>query len=256
MDDILFCIFNHLNLEDLRNCMLTSKQFNAIISNDLIWKKLFATDFVELLDDIPQPNNYHVDYRRRHTITKFCDQYSNCCNIMDITILNTAGTKMKYIPPEICLLRRLEYFDANNNKLKSIPKEIGLLTNLRQLYLHGNQLESNGIPDEIYTLFELRDLTFTNNPMKGISPKIGQLVKLERFYACHALLDSLPKEMGILLNLTKICATNNNLKSIPIEICHLNNLRSITLERNPLDTDSESIKILLQSGKLIYSYHQ
>lgn len=253
MDDILFCILSHLNIKDIHNCMLTTKQFNKIASQNLIWKGLFDTNFHNILNDIPSPTDYHTGYKSYNTLMKLCRKSLDYPNIMNVNTFSIAGPKLQSIPPEICLLHKLTCLDANNNRLMTIPKEISLLTNLKQLYLHGNKLKSINIPDEIYTLSELRNLSFTGNPMEEISPKICQLKKLETLYVSSTLLKSLPKELGNLYNLRQIFAIGNNLKSVPMEICSLDNLKYLSLEHNPLDMESESIKLLLQLKKICYT---
>ncbi|KAI5838347.1 phosphatase 2C-domain-containing protein [Morchella snyderi] len=73
-------------------------------------------------------------------------------------------------PPQIGLLKKLEYMSCFNNDLALLPKEIGQLQELKFLDLHANNLKV--LPGEIWQLMNLRTLNVSSNLLKELPKPI------------------------------------------------------------------------------------
>ena len=117
--DILFHICEYLDLNDMINIKLISKQFDEILNDDFLWKTYYVKEY----------NIKHKDLNKM----KKKDAYKKC---HDINVLKRKLNINKSII-NMMNLQRLIY----EKQIKEIPHEIGLLVNLETLHLSGNQIK-------------------------------------------------------------------------------------------------------------------
>ena len=130
--DCWFSIFDCLNLKELVNCCLISKQFCRIANNNHFWIRFLKSDFQ--INEINR-NNYRK-YKEYYTLNKFLVNYGS--NLTDTRNAN-----------DIYLMCR---------GLRDIPSQFGLLINLRVIHLSGNYLKSlPSVIPQCYNLLQSQD---------------------------------------------------------------------------------------------------
>lgn len=231
-NDTLFCIFECLRLPDILNCFVVCRQFNEIVNNELIWKKIFINTFEN--DTIM--NNFFTEYKKHFKLDNFLMDtiqkgFNECVNLQEIDFSDNFNSPL-CIPCEIDCLHKLEVLDLSDNDLQSIPCEIGHLYNLKNLNLSYNSLRS--IPQKIYQLHNLRKLRLDGNGLQLIPREVCQLHNLEELHLDHNELECIPEEICQLQNLKLLYLNDNHLVSIPESICQMHNLRNLYLFGNGL----------------------
>ena len=73
------------------------------------------------------------------------------------------GNKLRYVPPELGDLKKLESLVLCDNQLQYIPHQFKGLVSLKSLHLHHNQLQT--LPQNIVHLKNLQELSLRNNPL-------------------------------------------------------------------------------------------
>lgn len=129
--------------------------------------------------------------------------------LKSLTSLQLCCNSLTELPPEVCLLRRLETLSLSNNKLKMIPSTIGYLMNLENLYLDRNQLTT--LPRSISGLTKLKVLSLAANEFVEIPRSVMLLNRL----------------------VTLECDRNPNLRGIPSEITRFSQLARFHVEDCP-----------------------
>lgn len=85
--------------------------------------------------------------------------------------------RLREVPPEVFTsFPNLHELDLSRNRLKSIPPEIQLLKKLKRLLLFKNRIES--LPPQIGELENLVELIINNNELVTLPDEIGNLKKL------------------------------------------------------------------------------
>src|ERR1700675_537415 len=122
-DDILFLIFEYLNINDVPNVQSLSKRFNNLIKyDDLLWKTYCERDyFMKVQKELYNMSNKEK-YKKCHDIH----------TLKQILKLNLAD--------DIDSIMNMQELYSSRSKIIEIPKEIGQLINLRMLYLDDNQI--------------------------------------------------------------------------------------------------------------------
>ena len=243
--DCWFSIFDCLNLKELVNCFLISKQFNRIVRYNHFWLRFLKSDFQ--IDDIHQDTYYkYKEYFVLNEFLLYCKLDLTKIRKSDHITLDSAN--IHDIPSEFGLLTNLKviYLDDNFLAFKNLPMEFTKLTNLKELHLSDNFFDSipsaifsltglqkldmeynqiKVIPSEIGLLTNLTSLNMHANKIKTVSPKIGNLTNLRSLLLSYNELQSLPSEIGQLDNLAEINLNCNSLQSLPSEIGLLSNLK-------------------------------
>ena len=127
--DILFHICEYVDLNDVINIKLISKQFDEILNDDFLWKTYYVREY----------NIKHMELNKM----KNKDAYKKCHDI------NVLKCKLN-INKSIIDMMNLQEIQLIYKQIKEIPHEIGLLINLQKLYLFENQIKE--IPHEIGSL--------------------------------------------------------------------------------------------------------
>src|SRR5271166_4856209 len=115
-NDIIFCIFEYLNLVDLINCALTNKQFNITSKNETLWHNLFLNKYGS------EVRGSYANYRDYHIVDEFLllnNTSLSCTYIRDILCLSPV--KSVYIPKEVIILSNLQKLTLQCGPLKSLP---------------------------------------------------------------------------------------------------------------------------------------
>ncbi|KAF3785702.1 cAMP-dependent protein kinase type 1 [Nymphaea thermarum] len=89
-------------------------------------------------------------------------------NLSCLTRLSVCHFSIRYLPPEIGSLRKLECLDLSFNKLKSLPDDIAELTSLKSLRVACNKLV--GLPVRLSSLDKLETLDLSNNRLSSLQP--------------------------------------------------------------------------------------
>ena len=122
--DILFHIFEYLDLNDVINVRLVSTQFDYVYDDNLLWKTYFVKDY----------DMKHGDLYELFTQINYKNIYKKC---HDINIL-------KYnfdINKSIIYIMKMQIFYSSDGNITKISPEIKHLINLREIYLHKNHIK-------------------------------------------------------------------------------------------------------------------
>lgn len=103
--------------------------------------------------------------------------------------------RLKVVPPEVfTAFPNLMLLDLSKNRLKELPAELGLLKKLKKLVLFKNRLES--IPPQIGELEDLQELVVNQNELETLPDEIGKLKKLRYIDMWSNNLTHLPGSMA------------------------------------------------------------
>ena len=91
--------------------------------------------------------------------------------------LDLSRNRLKEIPSDIKLLKKLKRLVLFKNKIETLPAEIGQLENLESLIINQNELES--LPEEIGNLKKLRYLDMWSNNISVLPKSMAELYALE-----------------------------------------------------------------------------
>ncbi|XP_054821483.1 uncharacterized protein LOC129320211 isoform X1 [Prosopis cineraria] len=95
-----------------------------------------------------------------------------------LTKLSICHFSIRYLPPEIGLLKKLEYLDLSFNKMKTLPSEISYLNGLISLKVSNNKLVE--LPSTMASLSGLENLDLSNNRLTSLGPlELGSMHKLQ-----------------------------------------------------------------------------
>lgn len=101
---------------------------------------------------------------------------------------------LKSVPSEVFTeFPNLLWLDLSKNRLKALPADIGLLKKLKKLILFKNKLES--LPAEIGQLEELQELVINQNELETLPEEIGNLKKLRYIDMWSNNITHLPSSM-------------------------------------------------------------
>lgn len=85
--------------------------------------------------------------------------------------------RLKEVPLEVFSeFPNLQWLDLSRNRLREIPPQLGMLKKLKKLILNKNKIEA--LPAEIGELEDLRILVISQNELETLPPEIGKLKKL------------------------------------------------------------------------------
>lgn len=165
MDDIYLLIFSLLPIKDIYKCMLTNKNFNKIISNELLWKNIYLMNYddfgVEDEGYFETCKLYHCMGKLHGKNNKFPEKLGELMCLKDIRIRG-----MINIPTELGLLDNMSEFCFPFGYIKYIPIEITKLKNLTFLQLCYNEISI--IPTEIFTMESLVKIDLEYNEITEI----------------------------------------------------------------------------------------
>ncbi|GER54768.1 leucine-rich repeat family protein [Striga asiatica] len=91
---------------------------------------------------------------------------SEIAGLKCLTRLSVCHFSIRYLPPEIGCLDKLEYLDLSFNKMRSLPNEITLLKLLRSLKVANNKLID--LPLHLSRLQKLDNLDLSNNRLTSL----------------------------------------------------------------------------------------
>ncbi|KAK9287821.1 hypothetical protein L1049_016263 [Liquidambar formosana] len=95
-----------------------------------------------------------------------------------LTKLSVCHFSIRYLPPEIGCLNKLEYLDLSFNKMKNLPTEISYLDALISLKVANNKLVE--LPSSLSSLQRLENLDLSNNRLTSLgSFKLGSMHRLQ-----------------------------------------------------------------------------
>ncbi|KAF9607036.1 hypothetical protein IFM89_030809 [Coptis chinensis] len=117
-------------------------------------QKLKALKQLELFKVPPRPSAFPI--------------LTEIANLKCLTKLAVCHFGIRYLPPEIAFLDKLEDLDLSFNKLKSLPTEITLLDALKSLKVANNKLEE--LPGGLSSLRSLETLDLSNNRLTSLWP--------------------------------------------------------------------------------------
>jgi Leucine-rich repeat (LRR) protein len=206
--DIIFCIFEYLNSIDLLNCSLTNKQFYAISTSELLWKRLCDQEY-----ETQVTNNYRTNYKSWSILYRFLVKYNAMGTNIKDNIINLCGRQLKSIPDEFVLLKNVSFIEFSSNNLNVIPSQIFLLVSLKGISLDYNHIEV--IPENISVLTNLQTLYIAHNELRWISESICMLTKLLQISIEYNNLQSIPSSISLLTNLCDLYIDYTQEKLIP-----------------------------------------
>ena len=111
--------------------------------------------------------------------------------------------RLKEVPLELFTeFPNLQWLDLSKNRLKQIPAELGMLKKLKKLILNKNKIES--LPAEIGELEDLRILIISQNELETLPPEIGRLKKLRYIDMWSNNITGLPTTMDEMYSLQEV----------------------------------------------------
>ncbi|XP_010259155.1 PREDICTED: uncharacterized protein LOC104598673 [Nelumbo nucifera] len=114
--------------------------------------KLKALKELELCKVPPRPSSFPI--------------LSEVAGLTSLTKLSFCHFSIRYLPPEISCLSKLEYLDLSFNKLKSLPNEVTFLSALKSLKVANNKLVE--LPLGLSCLQRLEILDLSNNRLTSL----------------------------------------------------------------------------------------
>ena len=103
-------------------------------------------------------------------------------------------SRIKKIPIEVFTeFPNLQLLDLSRNRIREVPPEIGMLKKLKKLILERNKIES--LPAEIGELEDLRELVINRNELITLPTEIGNLAKLRYIDMWSNNITELPRSM-------------------------------------------------------------
>ena len=188
------------------------------------------------------------------------------------------GNKIRELPPEIGLLKKLESLDLFCSKLKTLPPEIGNLENLVKLNLRKNynivlpkeienlqklevlnlsetitlnQKAIGKFPICVCSLLALKELNISFCPIRNIiPPEIANLQNLEVLDLARCKFTAIPPEIWKLKKLKSLELNGNWLTSIPAPTENHPSLEKLDLSGNHLTTLPNEIDYLINLQEL------
>ncbi|KAH8556002.1 hypothetical protein BGW37DRAFT_435821 [Umbelopsis sp. PMI_123] len=156
-----------------------------------------------------------------------------------ITHMKINEAHLRFLPPEIGQLKRLETLDLGQNLLESLPTTVGTLSNLRELRLSQNKivefpacvpkltkLESllldynliRQLPAELSSLVHLVQLNISGNPISVLPVEMSRLADLQKLQTdgCPIIRKIIPTSFNFPMTLQEICARTIVLKNVAI----------------------------------------
>ncbi|XP_077239811.1 leucine-rich repeat protein kinase family protein [Tasmannia lanceolata] len=109
---------------------------------------------------------------------------SQIASLKCLTKLSVCHFSIRYLPPEIGCLKKLEDLDLSFNKLKSLPNDIASMSALRSLRVANNKLVD--LPSGLSCLQRLEDLDLSNNRLTSLnSLKLSSMHALQNLNLQH-----------------------------------------------------------------------
>ncbi|KUG09120.1 leucine-rich repeat domain-containing protein [Solirubrum puertoriconensis] len=221
---------------------------------DLSGNKLTAAPV--LLTKLPTLRDINLS---NNTIVTLDDKFMETKTLRKVSI---ASNPLAGLPASIVKLKDLNELDLANTMLIGLPDSIGTLNNLTKLTLPSSVLYfpksfsklkkltdltlkpslSNsklaGFPTEITQCTRLKRLDVSGISISAFPKEIGNLQRLEYLYAQRCELNSLPEELFKLPRLKVLDVSRNYLKVLPANFGDLKSLREISLEAQPIESNS------------------
>lgn len=91
--------------------------------------------------------------------------------------LDLSKNRIKELPPQLGLLKKLKKLILFKNKIEALPPEIGELEDLRELIVNQNELET--LPEEIGNLKKLRYIDMWSNNITGLPGSMAEMWALQ-----------------------------------------------------------------------------
>ncbi|KAK7357416.1 hypothetical protein VNO80_16701 [Phaseolus coccineus] len=96
-----------------------------------------------------------------------------------LTKLSICHFSIRYLPPEIGCLKKLEYLDLSFNKMKTLPVEISYLSGLISMKVANNKLME--LPSTMSSLLRLESLDLSNNKLTSLgSLELASMHRLKK----------------------------------------------------------------------------
>ncbi|XP_042517260.1 uncharacterized protein LOC122091404 isoform X2 [Macadamia integrifolia] len=114
--------------------------------------KLKALKELELCKIPPRPSAFPI--------------LSEIANLTSLTRLSVCHFSIRYLPPEIGCLSKLEFLDLSFNKLKKLPNEITSLNSLKSLRVSHNKFVE--MPPTLSSLLSLESLDLSYNQLTSL----------------------------------------------------------------------------------------
>ena len=253
----------HFRKLDLTNCSISAIPTSISKLKSLETLHLARNRISTLPNELCSLEN--LSYLRLYNNRTLVSLPENLGNLVNLELLDIAGTKVQQfpasigkcnnlkhitanacniqsIPTEIAGCRSLSYVNLGANKIDIIPKEIASCTNLKNLNLSSNNIQV--IPLELCSMIWLESLDLGENQIEEIP---SQLKKLTNLYTCALngnKLTIFPKEVFAFKNLINLWLHNNEIERIPIEVADFKRLMGFIVDADTeqLKNDIEAIK--------------
>jgi hypothetical protein len=193
---------------------------------------------------------------------------------LNLTFLNIAGKKIKYIPESISVLGTLKIIAINETLINELPENITNNKNLAVLTLKDNSklkkivetfsyfpklqrliIQNNSSIDKIPSISELKNLRelHLNQYSKVIPEGVFKLKKLKEL-TLGSIRDNsgiiLPEALGNLTNLEYLAIYHSNFSELPDSIENLKNLKNLNLYNTWIDVLPSELRSLSKLEKI------
>ena len=95
----------------------------------------------------------------------------------NLQLLDLSRNRIREVPPEIGMLKKLKKLILERNKIEALPAEIGELEDLRELIINRNELTT--LPTEIGNLKKLRYIDMWSNNITGLPRSMEEMYALQ-----------------------------------------------------------------------------
>ena len=121
----------------------------------------------------------------------------------NLMLLDLSKNRLKELPPQLGLLKKLKKLILFKNRIESLPAEIGQLEDLRELVINQNELET--LPYEIGNLKKLRYIDMWSNNLTHLPGSMAEMWALEELdLRVIVLTEAEQEDYKILLPNTKV----------------------------------------------------
>ena len=254
--DPLSIIIPYLNLEDLENMRLASRELEKMIRRTYFHSNFRVrltqasftplrpelASFVTKVDDSESGGRLALLFSRTLQDVKVRHNpnidWNSLIQLTNLQTLRLSSNQLAAVPESISRLSNLHTLSLGCNQLTAVPESIGQLTNLQTLDLRGNRLTA--VPESIGQLSSLQALLLSSNQLTAVPESIGQLSRLQTLYLNGNQLTAVPESIGQLSSLQILYLNGNRLTAVPESIGQLSSLQELSLWHNQLSNATKA----------------
>lgn len=238
-ENVIYLDLQNQNLTNIPNQITEFKNLKTL---DLSFNKISKIDV-----NTKFPNSLEILLLSNNLLTEF-----NLIYLENLMSLSLSNNNLKSINENIGKFSKLFQLRLDGNKLEEIPNSICNLKNLYWLHIDYNQLKT--LPKNIGKLKTLQALIASNNNLTFIPISILKLKNLTALELASNKITKVPDKL-LYTNLENINLSSNKIENLENLIPNLNSKVVINLMYNPLNIESETVRIEHPNVTFIIDYN-